>query len=458
MAYSKIIFNGTTQIDLTQDTVVADKLYQSYTAHGADGLPIVGTATGGGEDRKDLCEPKDVDFIDFDGRLLYSYTAQEFLALSELPANPSYPGLTAQGWNWTLTDAQSFVSDYGALVIGQNYITDDGKTRIYITIPDNWIQTRESKTSNMALYLNKNESSNVFTIDWGDGITTPVTSSGTGAWNTTHKYQDSGDYIITIDVTVGSVRLGYWGSNQSLVSGEWAMGSCVNKVEIGANVVGLCRNAFFYMMNLKSVSIPNGCTNHDTGSDAGMFGSMSMLSGIVLPKNTAGQDTQIFGNATLSHIKYFSIPKTMTGFRWISSNSRNLRKMIFPNYNTSTTLQVNLYDCTSLTHFIVPGTYKTIPSDRCRSSQIKKLSIPSTVTSIAATAFSYNTYCEEVHLYPETPPTLANANAFNQIGSNLSSPTVFYVPYSADHSILEAYQTATNWSTYASRMQEEPQS
>ena len=48
MAFSKIIFNGTTQIDLTQDTVVADKLRQSYTAHGADGLPIVGTDTGGG--------------------------------------------------------------------------------------------------------------------------------------------------------------------------------------------------------------------------------------------------------------------------------------------------------------------------------------------------------------------------------------------------------------------------
>ena len=32
-----------------------------------------------------------------------------------------------------------------------------------------------------------------------------------------------------------------------------------------------------------------------------------------------------------------------------------------------------------------------------------------------------------------------------------------YVPYSSDHSILEAYKTATNWSTYASLMVEEPQ-
>ena len=45
MAISKIILNGVTQMDLTGDTVVADKLLQSYTAHGADGEPIIGTST-----------------------------------------------------------------------------------------------------------------------------------------------------------------------------------------------------------------------------------------------------------------------------------------------------------------------------------------------------------------------------------------------------------------------------
>ena len=168
MAYSKVIVNGTTVMDVTQDTVAADKLYKNYTAHDASGEQITGTATGGVsevlvvdtpdshggtireitvtdaiylqgaktvtptsqqqtvlpdtgydgfasvvvnaiENREDLTIPKDVDFIDFDGRLLYSYTAQEFLALEEMPANPSYPGLIAQGWNWTLTDAQDFV-------------------------------------------------------------------------------------------------------------------------------------------------------------------------------------------------------------------------------------------------------------------------------------------------------------------------------------------------------------
>lgn len=47
MGVSKVIYGNRTIIDLTQDTVTADKLMQGYTAHGANGEQIVGTATGG---------------------------------------------------------------------------------------------------------------------------------------------------------------------------------------------------------------------------------------------------------------------------------------------------------------------------------------------------------------------------------------------------------------------------
>ena len=45
MANSKIIYYGETLIDLTQDTVKADKMLEGYTAHGADGEVITGTCT-----------------------------------------------------------------------------------------------------------------------------------------------------------------------------------------------------------------------------------------------------------------------------------------------------------------------------------------------------------------------------------------------------------------------------
>jgi len=40
---SKVVYGSQTLIDLTDDTVVANKLLAGYTAHGADGAPILGT-------------------------------------------------------------------------------------------------------------------------------------------------------------------------------------------------------------------------------------------------------------------------------------------------------------------------------------------------------------------------------------------------------------------------------
>jgi hypothetical protein len=51
------------------------------------------------------------------------------------------------------------------------------------------------------------------------------------------------------------------------------------------------------------------------------------------------------------------------------------------------------------------------------------------------------------HLKPTTPPTLGNTNAFY----NIPTDCIIYVPKGC----LEAYQNATNWSTYAKYMQEE---
>lgn len=43
MAYNKIIYGGNVLIDLTEDTVVSDKLLVGYKAHGKDGEVVEGT-------------------------------------------------------------------------------------------------------------------------------------------------------------------------------------------------------------------------------------------------------------------------------------------------------------------------------------------------------------------------------------------------------------------------------
>ena len=126
---------------------------------------------------------KDVNFYDYDGTLLYSYTAQEFLALTELPAMPTHTGLTIH-WNWSLSDAKTYVTDYGKLDIGiYAYITNVCK--ITLDIPKD----------NFSFYVNVDSyTTGTPTIDWGDGTSDTVTASS----STPHTYATNGIYTITL--------------------------------------------------------------------------------------------------------------------------------------------------------------------------------------------------------------------------------------------------------------------
>ena len=114
-----------------------------------------------------LKEPEtigDVVFYDYDGEVVTSYSASDFANLTAMPENPTHEGLTAQGWNWTLADAKAYVANNGQLDIGQMYVTDDNKTRIYITL----------QGARLEPYLGIGINGSVV-VDWGDGNTETIT-------------------------------------------------------------------------------------------------------------------------------------------------------------------------------------------------------------------------------------------------------------------------------------------
>ena len=113
-------------------------------------------------------EIKDVNFIDYDGTLLYSYYVDEVQEMTELPPLPIHPGLICQGWNWTLQDLKDLGRD---MEVGAMYITSDGKTKAYIEIfEDLPIEGTICYTQTVA---------NSVIVNWGDG-TEDVTSDTVG--------------------------------------------------------------------------------------------------------------------------------------------------------------------------------------------------------------------------------------------------------------------------------------
>jgi hypothetical protein len=105
--------------------------------------------------------------------------------------------------------------------------------------------------------------------------------------------------------------------------------------------------------------------------------------------------------------------------------------------------------CYVLNSVMIPEGVTSIGDTAFGSAQgLNMLTLPSTLTSIETGAFSSCYSMSEYHFKSTTPPTLQNASIFNGIPSDC----IIYVPQGS----LNAYKTATNWSTYASKMQEEP--
>ena len=103
--------------------------------------------------------------------------------------------------------------------------------------------------------------------------------------------------------------------------------------------------------------------------------------------------------------------------------------------------------CMSLKRVIIPEGIEQIGQNCFTATQLSEVVLPSSITSIGNSAFLSNYSLVSVIVRATTPPTLGT-NAFNSSHSDL----VIYVPAGS----VSAYQSATNWSTYADRIQAIP--
>lgn len=186
---------------------------------------------------------------------------------------------------------------------------DDGKTRLYITVPANAMEGLPPPRNQVPLYIQQTVANGV-TIDWGDG-TAPETLPGVGNVNTTHTYEQAGDYIISLDPAEGC-ELGFGNGNVSYC----VMGSNSNngrvycnmlkKAVIGSRVASVGNNAFRYCQALLSVVFTNGITSIEDN----VFYYCYALSHVVIPSSVTN-----FGSYTFSYcysLASIVIPNSVT--------------------------------------------------------------------------------------------------------------------------------------------------
>lgn len=137
-------------------------------------------------------EHDDVNIFDYDGTIIWSGKAADFLALTAYPTQPTHVGLTGEGYNISLTDAKDFVTKYGYLNIGAQYNTTDEKEHIFITLPN------ANTSVIMKLYYCY---SGLLTVDWGDGTVENLTQVTTSGHYPTHTYINAGNYEIKVNQT-----------------------------------------------------------------------------------------------------------------------------------------------------------------------------------------------------------------------------------------------------------------
>lgn len=137
------------------------------------------------------------------------------------------------------------------------------------------------------------------------------------------------------------------------------------------------------------------------------------------------------------------------------------------NYRNVTTVKGSAFYGSNLKYNLIPSTVTTIESGAYQNAKSVEVSTGNGITQITAFAFASNTLCQkftiglnvssilasglaglsacnELICLPVSPPSLINASAL----SGLKSTCVIKVPAAS----LNAYQTAANWSAFASQM------
>lgn len=380
-----------------------------------------------------------VNFIDFEGTLLYTWPTEDVAGKTELPTIPQNrlndtfdglpAGLRALEWNWDLSHIKDFMADNPlfTLVVGLCYEPVDQKNHFYLEVDDN-----------TSFYLGVGVNGSV-TVDWGDGSpleTVSGTSYSTNVY-TPHTYESGGAYCITID---GIVEIRGSASHHSYLfaksNGDPISGNLTSYIRYALKCAQ-CFNlrfaggAFHGCNGLQKISISPTCES--TNAPLIFRQSGYLPCSIVIP---IGFKLNNQWNEYAYFIGFLSTPQDINQ-PWRGFEGNNYLRAIPHNVKQA-------FNNASMVKRII--SQKDWDTFYRRSGNLAATFayVAENITSIVAYAL-YSCYgLKEVQFAPLAPPAVANVNAWTDIPTDC----IMTVPFPS----LAAYLTATNYpapATYA---------
>lgn len=371
----------------------------------------------------------DVIFIDYDGTIRYSYTAEEFLTLTELPPNPYHQGLTAKGWYSSLSHMKDVVAACGSFLTTQLYTTESGAVELDLNLFD---QNHLNPSISMRV-----DAANTLSVEWGDGSSKEIISHSSGTrFDISHAYSAPGVYTIKL---YSSDWIHFDNSN-NLFNGDWYYSSGLLRLRLNGRFSLVGQVSFQNCINLESIA------GHIDGSNynfAKSFRYCRKLQAICINQWDGINSDSFTGCWSLKYMDFGGNAPSSLSINVLADCWCLKRLYLYKANGSSYISSSQVPRCYSLEILLLQSGIPSIPTSCFQNCQsLRKLKIPESVTSIAATAFQNMYNALEIVFTRSSPPSIANANAFG----GLTSRCVIIVP--ADS--LSDYLAATNYPNPAS--------